>query len=177
MNAVAELPFSTHELVLANAGAPRVSTWQQMMLSVSRFAPTTLIARYLARQLDTLAQSASGKALVLRGIADQIRERECMEGYIDADDALRALLDGLEADLVSLAALKISLPPGGVNDEVNNAARRFEQSANAAVAEVRDLKGVIQAHDANVEALQRVLRTPATTAGELAHCLDELFRP
>ncbi len=124
------------------------------------------VLRFVTRHTRRLAQQAVWFSGALVAI-----EQLPADHLLDPEDMLRAQLDMMELGLTEIAR--------GATGIANNverarrrpglfttALRRMATAANELRLEVRGFKGALQAHDANVSALQHARRV-CTTAAEL----------
>ena len=123
----------------------------------------------MVRGLDKIAMSLSAMALAFESLVERVAESPS-DQFIDADDVLYAMLAAQEARLrktsTELLAYWQPLNVGFSQRRaaVRLAALRVGEASQAVAVAARNLRGTIQAHDANVSALQqarRVCRTPA----------------
>lgn len=169
------VPFSAYDLANEYARAPRLSVYKRVVMKASRVGVGALLERALTRTFDGFSRRLSERALAIHALVEEIRSGDPSDAEIDPDDDLRRKLDIVEADFASIADDVEKLSRYGARVLAPEAAERCKLSARAAAAEVRELKGAIQAHDANVAALRRAARRAAQTPIDLDAQLDDAF--
>ena len=117
------------------------------------------------------AQKFAQRAVWFRGAVAKVDSRP-LDRVLDPADNLRRSLDEMESDLKEIAegsleiVIKLRRLDGKARGRLRDALVSMSECALELKAEVRNFKGSVQAHDANVEALVRAKR-PMTTAAEL----------
>ncbi len=172
------LPYGPGELVrlFAQARTPLRLQLASLALRVAPGVALDLIGRRLVKSLDRLAVRQSAIAVSLEGLIGRVLETP-EEAELDADDLLNGMLARFERTLRQSAVetrsiWQIAAPPVRSRREaIRLAALRIAVAAEAAADATRELRGAIQAHDANVSAMNRA-RRPAHTADELDAHLD-----
>lgn len=168
------VPFTAHDLVEQYARVPRMPWWASVGLKVARIGISALLEHTLNRAYDQLSRRISERAMATQALVDTIRGGEPADVEIDADDALRERLDQVERDLAEMTEILQGMPRFEDRVLASAAADRCVLSVRAFASAARELKGAIQAHDANVATIQRVSRNAARTAEELEKQLSEI---
>lgn len=172
MEAVQKLiPFSTHDLAEQYARIPRLPWWARIALSVARVGIGTLAERSLNQAFDQLSRKLAERAMAVHTLVESIRSGDPADTEIDQNDEIRGQLDGLERELSEWSERISAVPVFEGRALAADASARCVDSARALRLAARELKGAIQAHDANVETLRRVRRDSARSLEEF----DEQF--
>jgi hypothetical protein len=122
------------------------------------------------------AQKFAQQVVWFRGATESV-ENEPLDCEIDARDALRQSLDSMESELLEISegsagrAEALRKWDGNARGRVRDALDRLSRVASELRQEVRNFKGAVQAHDANVAALSRA-RKPARTVEQLQADLE-----
>ncbi len=174
------LPYSPGELVRQCAQAP-VPLHHKVAGLILRNAPQFMldvIGQRLVAELDQIALRQSSMTLEFESLADRVNNAP-EDKPIDDDDVLYAMLADLEDRLRKsgdeLRATWQAFNPGAGRRRaaVRLAALRLADATQATIGAARNLRGAIQAHDANVCAMQQAMRVCRTPA-ELHATLDAL---
>lgn len=171
------LPYSPGELVRQCAEA-RAPLHEQLAAIVLRKAPqfiVDIVGLYLVGEVDRIAMRLSATTLELESLAERVSNSP-QDSLLDKDDVLYAVLASQEERMrTSADEVRAAWQPLHVGSRrraaVRIAALRMADAALAAAAAARNLRGVIQAHDANVSAVRQARRVCATPA-ELDEALD-----
>lgn len=169
------VPFSAYDLANEYARAPRLSVYKRAVMKISRVGVGALLERALTRTFEGFSKRLSERALAIHALVEEIRSGDPSDAEIDPEDVLRRKLDVVEADFASIAEDIEKFPRYGARVLAAEAAERCKLSARAGAAAVRELKGAIQAHDANVAVLRRAARFPARTSADLDAQLSDVF--
>jgi len=146
----------------------------QWLMSLAAATAAPMVLRFV----DHHAQWLADRAVWFRGAMASLQETPA-DHPLDPDDTLRTALDRMEANLASIrltamdVAQKVDRTRGRTG-MTTRALRRMAAAADELAAEVHDFKGVLQAHDANLDALTHARRV-ATTAQALDAELDRAF--
>lgn len=174
MTAAAMVSFPLQELARNQTLSYRNQSLRLRFQRRVAAAVTSIASRLAARLLLHSAQRYAQMAIWFRGARDRM-ENEPQDREIDPRDSLRALLDDLEVDLTEAYAEGLEcqreLSKLGREGRVFAACGRLAQVADELRLEVRAFKGAVQAHDANVNAMQKARRV-ATTLEELNRDLE-----
>lgn len=172
------LPYTTAELVRDYANErPAALAWLDVaFVAAARIsAVARLFARPLTSRMDQMAVRYARTALALQRLTQDIDEEPNGEQIDPTGDAVQHLM-ALEADTRAFVASRLSMYTAGQRmSRFAQAALRAAAAASAAADAVRDLRGAIMAHDANVCAMQHAQRVrPAVDAAQLEQDLASL---
>lgn len=180
------LPYSPGELVRQCAAA-RPTLHQLVVAAFLRTAPQLvldMLGRSMVREIDGLALKYAQFSLEYESLAERVLNAP-EELAIDGDDSLHALLYARELKVQDIAgglrAVWGTMRPGSGRRRaaIRMAALRLADATQATAEAARNLRGAIQAHDANVAALrlarQAARQAPCSTAAQLDAVLDAAF--
>jgi hypothetical protein len=177
MSFAASQSFPLEELARNQAASFR---HQRSVLSFSRplaRIAVPIVGAIAVRFVLHYAQRFAQQAVWFRGAAGGI-EREPLDREIDPQDALRALLDQMEHDLLTISqgagkiASDIRKRDGKARGGLRDALDRLSRVALELREEVRSFKAGVQAHDANVDAMRRAVRRVAANHADLQADLE-----
>lgn len=169
---------------VADVARAEVRTMQHSIVRFAVSAVLTPVARLvmpvIAKWVLSLAtQKCRHQTVTLYGARTGIDNHPCSSQHLDPEDKLRDGLDAIEGKLLSqhhdLTALSMKVRDQSVRGAIVALAAAYEELRD----EVSTLSAVIQAHDANVDAIARASAgsrgTAAETVQELDAYLDEAF--
>lgn len=168
------IPFSTYDLAAQYTDPIRLPTWKRAVLRGATKIGS-LLQGQVVRILDEQSKRLSERAMAVRALAEEIRNAAAGDQELDHEDRLRAKLEHAEAEILLAVGRLDNLEATDGLEPMLSAAARCTASARAVHVALRELKGAIQAHDANISALKRAATKPATTAAELESQLDAAF--
>lgn len=183
----AVLPFGMGDLVRQCAGAVALVSPHSLALAL-RFAPGAaldLFSGHVVGRVDALARRLSASALSMEALLERIDSTPSAGAPLDPDDGLYRLLRDLETNMREASAtvrrewVGLDVPASGRRAMIAAAVVRMVASLDMVAETARDLRGAIQAHDANVDAILRASRASgraATVPQELDAQLDDVFR-
>lgn len=174
------LPFSPAQLAQACADE-RLPLRVRLSEPLVRISPNwwlDAVANFVSAEFTRAAHAYAKQALVFENLAERVNNVTGGKP-LDPKDSLYAMLIRVERRLQREAdenhAVWGPAPvrPGSRRAQIRIAALHAAEAAGAAAAAVRDLRGAMQAHDANVDAISRAKRA-CTSAAELEDQLASL---
>lgn len=141
--------------------------------SMLRRVSLRLTREWAAWLLRRHASELASSALCLEGLAHRL-DKQPVPRHVDADGVMVNQLIALEAKMAGLRAMAQRWAPsdsGAGASRLRDAATALAESAEGLGQQVRELRGAVMAHDANVDALRRAGRSIARTPAELDEAL------
>ena len=137
------------------------SMLQRVSLRITREWAAWLLRRH--------ASELASSALCLEGLAHRL-DKQPVPRHVDADGVMIDQLIALEAKMSALRAMAQGWAPSGTGagaSRLRDAATTLADAAEELGQQVRELRGAVMAHDANVDALRKAGRAIARTPAEL----------